>query len=87
MTSKNLLHIAAIRTAREPMFWGHRLAALRGETAPEAHAKTLGMDLEQYVTLCLCRAPRAEKRDEDIKVVADRVGCDCDVLANLLEQP
>jgi hypothetical protein len=57
---------------RDRFFWGWWLARIRAkrEQTIEQQAETIGLSLAGFAYLCLCRAPSAERRADDLVAVA-----------------
>jgi hypothetical protein len=71
---------------RDAMFYGFALARLRAhhqQTVAE-QAAALGISEDALAALAMCKVPRADHRDADLAVVADRVGVGVDALAAIL---
>jgi hypothetical protein len=83
------VHAAVFRnTAKDPSWLGHWLARhQQSEDLDEKQlAEALGISMDNLVLLCLCRSPRADHYQEDLKVICDRTGVSEQRLAGILRQ-
>ena len=83
------LHAAVFRnTAQDPAWIGHWLARhQQTENLDEEQlAQKLGIAVDNLVLLCLCRSPRSDHFQEDLRVVCKRTGASEKVLAQVLKQ-
>jgi hypothetical protein len=64
------------RTARDPVWVGYWLRRHQDrERLSEAElAEHLGLTMEQYAWLCLCRVPRADRLRDDLEAICRRTG-------------
>lgn len=56
------------------------------ETAWAELAKELGTSEENLVLLCLCRTPRSDHFQEDLRVVCERTGAKEEVVSRIIRQ-
>jgi hypothetical protein len=71
------------RAATQPIYLAHALAAHRERFGLTEHEQRrhLGVRVEDWVMLCLCRLPETE---EDLQVVCTRFGADRERLGQVL---
>jgi hypothetical protein len=91
MTPEELegLHAAVYRnTGQDPMWLGYWLNHFveYEELAWPDLAQELGISSDQMVLLCLCRTPRADHFQEDLRVVCERTGAREEVVALIIRQ-
>lgn len=83
------LHAAVFRNTAQDAAWiGHWLARhQQTENLDEEQlAQKLGIAVDNLVLLCLCRSPRSDHFQEDLRVVCKRTGASEKVLAQVLKQ-
>jgi len=86
---KQALNAAVFRaTGEDPTWLGHwidRFQQSEGIQTAEV-ASELGLGVEALVLLCLCKTPRADHFQDDLKVVCQRTGAKEDALARIVRQ-
>src|SRR5262245_44106102 len=83
------LHAAVYRnTSHDPLWIGYWLHHyVQAEEIPwEELAQEMGISAEKLVLLCLCRTPRADCFQEDLRAVCERTGAQEEVVARILRQ-
>jgi len=84
-----ILHAAVYRnTGQDPMwigYWMKHFVESEGMAWPDL-AQELGTSSDNVVLLCLCRTPRSDHFQEDLRVVCERTGAKEDVLARVIRQ-
>lgn len=86
---KQALNAAVLRVSGEDPIWlGYWLKFFtKNEGIPtEELAKQLDLSIDALVLLCLCRTPRAENFQDDLKFVCQRTGAKDEVLARIIRQ-
>ncbi len=78
-TKYRLLAVIAVQLSARPGFMAYEL---RWRSVTPRH---LGLDGTSFARLCICRAPRAGRRAQDLGLIATRVGVDRDRLAAALQ--
>jgi len=53
---------------------------------PQGVAAELGITIDSLALFCLCRTPRPDSFQEDLKVVCERTGAKLDVAARIIRQ-
>jgi hypothetical protein len=91
MTPEQLetLHAAVYRnTGQDPMWLGYWVKHFleSEEMAQPDLATELGISSDNLALLCLCRTPRPDHFQEDLRVVCDRTGAREEVLARIIRQ-
>jgi len=91
MTSDQLkaLHAAVYRnTGQDPTWLGYWLKHFveSEELAWSDLAQELGISDEKLVLLCLCRTPRPEHFQEDLRVACERTGANEEPVARIVRQ-
>jgi len=85
----NSLYDAVARnTGDDPRFMGYlvRRFADSENKGWNDLAQELELSVENVVLLCLCRTPRPERFQEDLRVICARTGANQDVVARLIRQ-
>ncbi len=91
MTKEQLegLYAAVYRnTGEDPTwlgYWLKRFIEFEDRTWPDL-AQQLGISSENLVLLCLCRTPRLENFQEDLRVVCQRTGAREEVVARIVRE-
>jgi hypothetical protein len=91
MTSEQLkaLHAAVYRnTGQDPMWLGYWLKQFveSEDSSWSELAQELGVSSDRLVLLCLCRTPRADHFQEDLRVVCERTGAREESVARIVRQ-
>src|SRR5207249_824239 len=75
-------------TGQDPKWLGYWLKHfVESEELPWPDlAQELGISSDQLVLLCLCRTPRADHFQEDLRVVCERTGAKEEVVARIIRQ-
>jgi hypothetical protein len=86
---KQALNAAVLRaTGEDPTwlgYWIDRFKQNEGIQTAEI-AEQLGLRADALVLLCLCKTPRAEHFQDDLKAVCQRTGAKDDALARIIRQ-
>lgn len=91
MTPEQLesLHAAVYRnTSQDPMWLGYWIKHYvdSEETAWPDVAQEMGISGDNLALLCLCRTPRPDHFQEDLRVVCERTGAREEVVARIIRQ-
>jgi hypothetical protein len=85
----NSLHAAVFRnTGQDPIWLGYWLKRFveAEDIAWSGLAQEMGVSRDNLVLLCLCRTPRADHFQEDLRVVCERTGAREEVVARIIRQ-
>jgi hypothetical protein len=86
---KQKLNAAVLRaTGEDPIwlgYWIKRFEQSEGVHSAEV-ANQLGLGVDSLVLLCLCRLPRVEHFQDDLRIICHRTGAKEDALARIIRQ-
>jgi hypothetical protein len=85
---ENLQTAVYRNTAQDPMWLGYWIKHFveAEEIAWPNLAQDIGVSTENLVLLCLCRTPRPDHFQEDLRVVCDRTGAREESVSRILRQ-
>jgi hypothetical protein len=86
---KQALNSAVLRnTGDDPLWMGFWLKRFgQSENIDTSNvAQQLGVDVDSFTLLCLCRAPREDHFQDDIEVACNRTGAHPEMLMRIIRQ-